>query len=55
MWSDEMETRSLQITDQNGQPPTFTQGEILRHVITHEIHHVPDNVIGRELMERKKT
>ncbi|BCU80935.1 DNA damage-inducible protein DinB [Polycladomyces abyssicola] len=69
MWSNEMETRTLQITGRSGQLSTFTHGEILRHVIAHEIHHVGQlsvwarelnltppsaNVIGRKLMEREQ-
>jgi uncharacterized damage-inducible protein DinB len=64
-----METRPLQITGRSGQTSTFTHGEILRHVIAHEIHHVGQlsvwarelnltppsaNVIGRKLMEREQ-
>ena len=49
-WSDEMENYTISETRENGQIMTFTYGEILRHMIAHEIHHVGQlSVWAREL------
>ncbi|THE12994.1 hypothetical protein E1I69_08960 [Bacillus timonensis] len=39
-WSNEMDVQSVTISYPNGQSDTFKQGEIMRHVIAHEIHHI---------------
>lgn len=63
-WSNEMEYESV---TPSWMDKTFYKGEILRHILVHEIHHigqlsiwskelgitvVSSNFIGRELMER---
>lgn len=39
-WTDEMEMKVLTDISPKGEPVTFKHGEIMRHVIAHEIHHV---------------
>lgn len=63
-WNDEMESSLLKIPRSDGSVETFTWGEIMRHIIAHEIHHIGQisvwsreigkepvtaNVIGRNL------
>jgi uncharacterized damage-inducible protein DinB len=63
-WTSEMESRTFLETDPNGETVSFRYGEIMRHVIAHEIHHIGQlsvwareigrksvtaNLIGREL------
>ncbi|MFD2922240.1 DinB family protein [Halobacillus naozhouensis] len=65
-WTDEMEDWKLTETDSNGETVSFKYGEIIRHVIAHEIHHIGQlsvwsremgwkpvtaNLIDRELFE----
>ncbi len=52
-WTDEMEDLELTEIDPNGERLSFRYGEIMRHVIAHEIHHVGQlsiwaREIGRE-------
>lgn len=52
-WSAEMEPNDLTLRYPNGETATFKHGEVMRHVITHEIHHVGQmsiwaREIGRE-------
>lgn len=39
-WDESMETRAFQDTKPDGSIATYTWGEIMRHMIAHEIHHV---------------
>jgi uncharacterized damage-inducible protein DinB len=39
-WTSEMEDRKLTIPRSNGETITYKHGEINRHVIAHEIHHM---------------
>lgn len=49
-WSDEMEGTTLTETLEDGRTLTFTHGDILRHTIAHEIHHIGQlSVWSREL------
>ncbi|MCF6409818.1 DinB family protein [Pseudalkalibacillus salsuginis] len=49
-WTDEMEGLKLTETDSNGIAYTFRYGEIMRHVIAHEIHHIGQlSVWSREI------
>lgn len=49
-WTEAMENRTLTISRKDGSNLTYTHGEILRHVIAHEIHHVGQlSVWAREL------
>jgi uncharacterized damage-inducible protein DinB len=46
----QMENKLLSITNRNGHTFSFTYGKILRHIITHEIHHIGQlSVWSREL------
>ncbi|WEK56083.1 MAG: DinB family protein [Candidatus Cohnella colombiensis] len=64
-WSNEMEYETV---NPSWMDKTFYKGEVLRHILVHEIHHigqlsiwskeigievVSSNFIGRELMEKK--
>lgn len=39
-WDASMENRLLYNTSPDGKTETFTWGEIMRHIIAHEIHHI---------------
>lgn len=39
-WTSELENQELKETNSNGETISFTYGEIIRHVIAHEIHHI---------------
>ncbi|MDQ6420784.1 DinB family protein [Paenibacillus sp. LHD-117] len=39
-WTNEMELKELSEVTPQGDPVTFKHGEIMRHVIAHEIHHI---------------
>ncbi|MCM3749917.1 DinB family protein [Paenibacillus pasadenensis] len=55
-WSDELESKILQTTDSNGEAETFLYGEVMRHVIAHEIHHIGQlSVWSRELDQKPVT
>lgn len=55
-WNDGMENRMLKIPQSDGSVETFTWGEILRHMIAHEIHHIGQiSVWAREIGERPVT
>lgn len=48
-WVPEMESKDLTVI-RNGQPYKFLYGEVLRHVIAHEIHHIGQlSIWAREL------
>jgi uncharacterized damage-inducible protein DinB len=49
-WTSEMENRMLIVPGKDGKLREFTYGEVLRHVIAHEIHHIGQlSVWAREL------
>ncbi|MGI2329240.1 DinB family protein [Planococcus sp. YIM B11945] len=55
-WSNEMENHTVTEIRENGQTTKFTHGEILRHVIAHEIHHIGQlSVWSRELGRKPVT
>lgn len=39
-WTNEMDQQILVLQSENGKPSTYIFGEIVRHMIAHEIHHV---------------
>ncbi|MHB1629346.1 MAG: DinB family protein [Bacilli bacterium] len=39
-WTSEMELRTIRDTSPDGEVETFRYGEVMRHVIAHEIHHI---------------
>lgn len=39
-WTDEMDSKDLTELTPKGEPVTFKYGEVMRHVIAHEIHHI---------------
>lgn len=52
-WTNEMEERIVTVPRLNGELASFKHGEIMRHVIAHEIHHIGQlsiwaREIGRE-------
>ncbi|MGA9225377.1 MAG: DinB family protein, partial [Mesobacillus sp.] len=68
-WNDEMENRILQLPQSDDSTVTFTWGEIMRHTLAHEIHHIGQisvwareigkqpvtaNFIGRGLFQNEK-
>ncbi|ASN05631.1 DinB family protein [Virgibacillus necropolis] len=55
-WTNEMEYRKLTETDSNGETVSFRHGEIMRHVIAHEIHHIGQlSVWSREIGRKPVT
>ncbi|MFA9558252.1 DinB family protein [Evansella sp. AB-rgal1] len=49
-WTLEDEDKILEIQSKTGKVHTFTYGKVLRHIITHEIHHIGQlSVWAREL------
>ncbi|NIK71782.1 DinB family protein [Paenibacillus sp. BK720] len=49
-WTDEMEMKVLSDVYPNGEPMNFKYGEIMRHVLAHEIHHIGQlSIWSREL------
>ncbi len=49
-WSDEMEGKELSELSPKGEPVIFKYGEIMRHTIAHEIHHIGQlSVWSREM------
>lgn len=49
-WTDEMESKVLTDISPMGEPVSFKHGEIMRHVIAHEIHHAGQlSVWSREI------
>jgi uncharacterized damage-inducible protein DinB len=49
-WTSEMERKELTLQRQNGEWITYKHGEIMRHVIAHEIHHIGQmSVWAREI------
>ncbi|MCH1626728.1 DinB family protein [Ferdinandcohnia quinoae] len=49
-WTNEMDSLTIQATNSKGQTATFRHGEIMQHVIAHEIHHIGQlSVWAREI------
>jgi uncharacterized damage-inducible protein DinB len=49
-WNTDLESILLNSINSKGEPETFKYGEIIRHVIAHEIHHIGQlSVWSREL------
>ena len=49
-WTPEMEHNELTLPRPNGEPISYKHGEIMRHAIAHEIHHIGQlSVWAREL------
>ncbi|MFF2091328.1 DinB family protein [Paenibacillus sp. NPDC058174] len=49
-WEESMETRPHYSTNAGGEAVTYTLGEVMRHVIAHEIHHIGQmSVWAREI------
>ncbi|MCE3203407.1 DinB family protein [Paenibacillus sonchi] len=49
-WTSEMEHKELTLLRDNGEWITYKHGEIIRHVIAHEIHHIGQlSVWAREI------
>jgi len=52
-WNSELENKLLQETRQDGSIETLTWGEVMRHTIVHEIHHVGQlSIWSREIGKR---
>lgn len=55
-WTNEMESKVLADMDANGKAFSYTYGEIMRHLIAHEIHHIGQlSVWSRELNQKPVT
>lgn len=55
-WTSEMEQLTLTDTDPNGETVSFKYGEIMRHVIAHEIHHIGQlSIWSREIGKKPVT
>lgn len=55
-WTDEMENLKLTETGSNGETFRFSYGEVMRHVIAHEIHHIGQlSVWSREIGRKPVT
>lgn len=52
-WEPHMESRLLDMDYPDGERITFTWGEVMRHVIVHEIHHIGQLSIWAREMERQ--
>ena len=67
-WNDSMEHQVLTTTERDGSVVTNQWGEVMRHIIAHEIHHIGQlsiwaremgrepvsaNLVGRDLAEKK--
>ncbi|WP_221563314.1 DinB family protein [Alkalihalobacillus sp. TS-13] len=52
-WTNEMEYRILSETDADGKMVSFKHGEVMRHVIAHEIHHIGQLSVWAREMGRK--
>jgi uncharacterized damage-inducible protein DinB len=49
-WTPECEEKIFELTRRNGDTSRFTYGKIMRHIISHEIHHIGQvSVWSREL------
>ncbi|MEH7442862.1 DinB family protein [Bacillus sp. JJ1122] len=55
-WNGEMENRILQLRESDGSSVIFTWGEIMRHTLAHEIHHIGQiSVWAREIGKQPVT
>lgn len=55
-WSSEMESLTFSETNSSGQTENFKYGEIMRHIIAHEIHHIGQlSIWARELGKKPIT
>lgn len=55
-WNEEMENRHLKLPQSDGSVEIFTWGEVMRHIIAHEIHHVGQiSVWAREIGKKPVT
>lgn len=52
-WTNEMESLIFSETDSNGETESFRHGEVMRHVIAHEIHHIGQLSIWAREIGRK--
>ncbi|HET7580227.1 MAG TPA: DinB family protein [Bacillales bacterium] len=52
-WTEEMENRTFTETGPNGETVRFQYGEIMRHVLAHEIHHIGQLSIWSREIGRK--
>jgi uncharacterized damage-inducible protein DinB len=52
-WTPDMESRILSETNSNGATVSFKYGEVMRHVIAHEIHHIGQLSIWAREIDRK--
>lgn len=52
-WENSMENRILQDTRHDGRIDTDTWGEVMRHVIAHEIHHIGQLSVWSRELEKK--
>ncbi|WP_404406932.1 DinB family protein [Jeotgalibacillus malaysiensis] len=49
-WNDGIENKSIQITSSNGKVHSFTYEKVIKHLITHEVHHIGQcSVWAREI------
>lgn len=55
-WNDSLEDRIMVDTNQDGEQEYFTFGEVMRHVIAHEIHHIGQlSIWSREIGKKPVT
>ncbi|MBA9029085.1 putative damage-inducible protein DinB [Peribacillus huizhouensis] len=55
-WTSEMESKIFSENNPNGETENFKYGEIMRHVIAHEIHHIGQlSIWSRELGKKPVT
>lgn len=52
-WTDEMEDKILTETTPDGETESFKHGEVMRHLIAHEIHHIGQLSIWSREIDRK--
>lgn len=52
-WTSEMEFLTFSETDPNGESASYKYGEIMRHVIAHEIHHIGQLSVWAREIDRK--
>lgn len=55
-WTSEMESLTFSETDSDGETVIYTHGEIMRHIIAHEIHHIGQlSIWAREIGKKPIT
>lgn len=52
-WNPQMENNEVRESSQDGTEEIFTCGEIMRHVIAHEIHHIGQLSVWSRELEKK--